>query len=331
MKGNQLHAKKDFIHRLWPWLICAIALLVFPVLGLILLILLLALLIYSHFFFNGKKFRSIRDSIQSYIEDCNALTQHIKALRSSYVNMRKTDYGEASFQNISRFNYKKKGIISAKYAPNIYDCSKTVCDNARKQPFKYICKYFNVKTDEETLEEFESILNDFSAAEEGKIMLSKVRNSIMDRISNDIPWGIKKLFPNKLEKELGFESFIFDELYFPTYSFRYISSGGNSGSQFDVVMDIAMLERFISYLADSVKFKKSVEGQRKLMTPKLRRFIIDRDNSTCQLCGNSSQQEPNLLLEVDHIIPVSKGGVTTEENLQTLCWKCNRSKGAKIA
>ena len=40
--------------------------------------------------------------------------------------------------------------------------------------------------------------------------------------------------------------------------------------------------------------------------------------------------EPNLLLEIDHIIPVSKGGLTEESNLQTLCWKCNRSKSDKI-
>ena len=40
--------------------------------------------------------------------------------------------------------------------------------------------------------------------------------------------------------------------------------------------------------------------------------------------------EPNLLLEIDHIIPISKGGCTVEENLQTLCWKCNRAKSNKI-
>ena len=66
------------------------------------------------------------------------------------------------------------------------------------------------------------------------------------------------------------------------------------------------------------------------MTVKLRDFIKKRDNFTCCYCGNSTHKEPNLLLEIDHIIPVSKGGYTTEENLQTLCWKCNRTKSNKI-
>lgn len=66
------------------------------------------------------------------------------------------------------------------------------------------------------------------------------------------------------------------------------------------------------------------------MTAKLRTKIKERDCYTCCSCGNSTEKEPNLLLEIDHIIPVSKGGLTTEENLQTLCWKCNRAKGSNM-
>ena len=40
--------------------------------------------------------------------------------------------------------------------------------------------------------------------------------------------------------------------------------------------------------------------------------------------------ETNLLLEINHIIPVATGGETVEDNLQTLCWKCNRAKSDKI-
>lgn len=95
-------------------------------------------------------------------------------------------------------------------------------------------------------------------------------------------------------------------------------------------MDIDNLNRFILFLSEKIKFNKSIAGQRALMTSKLRQRIKERDGFTCKQCGASVQKEPNLLLEIDHIIPVSKGGLTTEDNLQTLCWRCNRKKGNKI-
>lgn len=322
---------KNFFSNVWVWIVWFVITCSVPPLGIVLLLIMIGIIIYCNLYFKGEKFNSIKQNISLYIDDCNELNSHIEELRSTYADSRKTDYGEASFQNISSYNYKKKGIQNVKYAPNIYDCSRTVCDNARKQPFKYICKYFNIKTNEESLEQFENVLNNFTSAEEGKTLLINKKNEIMNSISNDISWLVKGLYNKKLEKELGFSEFRFNELYFPTFSFRYISAGGNSGTKFDVVMDISMLERFINYLADLVKFKKSIEGQRQLMTPKLRKYIIGRDHNTCQQCSNSTAIEPNLLLEVDHKVPVSKGGITTESNLQTLCWKCNRSKGAKTS
>lgn len=131
-------------------------------------------------------------------------------------------------------------------------------------------------------------------------------------------------------KKLGFDKIDFSQLYFPKYTFRYVSAGGNSSMSCDVVFNIENLDRFIKYLSESIKFKKSVAGQRALMTSSLREKIKKRDNYTCQKCGLSIKDEPNLLLEIDHIIPLSKNGLTTEDNLQTLCWRCNRTKGSKI-
>ncbi len=59
---------------------------------------------------------------------------------------------------------------------------------------------------------------------------------------------------------------------------------------------------------------------------RLRFKVLQRDNFKCCLCWASPAKDPTVELHVDHIIPWSKGGETTIENLQTLCSKCNYGK-----
>jgi hypothetical protein len=69
----------------------------------------------------------------------------------------------------------------------------------------------------------------------------------------------------------------------------------------------------------------SVKPGRSEISPKLRFRILSRDGFKCQYCG---AQAPDVRLEVDHLIPVSQGGETVEDNLAAACWDCNRGKGA---
>ena len=286
--------------------------------------------IYELYYYKSASFLEIKQRINAYTNDCNELNQHIESLKDTNLISNKTDYGNASYQDSSKWNYKRKYLKDQKYTPNVHHCSRSVCDNARKKPFEYVCKYFGIKADEETLSNFETILNNFEAAEEGKKHLQAEKENILKSIEADIPVLIKKFSKKKLEENLGFEQIDMSTAYFPKYVFEYVSSGGNASTHCDVVMDIDNLNKFIVFLSEKIKFNKSVAGQRALMTSKLRQHIKERDGYTCKHCGASVEQEPHLLLEIDHIIPVSKGGLTTEDNLQTLCWRCNRSKGAKI-
>lgn len=58
----------------------------------------------------------------------------------------------------------------------------------------------------------------------------------------------------------------------------------------------------------------------------LRWRIFARDKFRCVVCGRKGSDK--VVLEVDHIIPVSKGGPDHPSNLRTLCLPCNRGRGA---
>ena len=58
--------------------------------------------------------------------------------------------------------------------------------------------------------------------------------------------------------------------------------------------------------------------------PKRVRFeVLKRDKFTCQYCG---RQAPDVVLNIDHITPVSKGGTNEITNLITSCFDCNSGK-----
>lgn len=65
------------------------------------------------------------------------------------------------------------------------------------------------------------------------------------------------------------------------------------------------------------------QSAKSLIPADLRWAVWERDNFKCRGCGRRSH------LSCDHILPESKGGPTTIENLQTLCKRCNSLKGTK--
>lgn len=64
-------------------------------------------------------------------------------------------------------------------------------------------------------------------------------------------------------------------------------------------------------------------AKRKSITKKVRFEVFKRDKFQCQYCGNSA---PEVILNVDHIKPVSKGGDNSISNLITSCFSCNSGK-----
>lgn len=76
-----------------------------------------------------------------------------------------------------------------------------------------------------------------------------------------------------------------------------------------------------SKLAMTLDLKPFYERNRP--SKRLSTLVLSRDGYKCVMCGKTAKE---TVLEVDHIIPVSKGGKTILDNLQTLCIDHNRGK-----
>lgn len=68
-----------------------------------------------------------------------------------------------------------------------------------------------------------------------------------------------------------------------------------------------------------------MENKKRSVSKKIRFEVFKRDSFTCQYCGKKA---PDIILHIDHLKPVSKGGKNNILNLVTSCVDCNLGKGA---
>lgn len=59
----------------------------------------------------------------------------------------------------------------------------------------------------------------------------------------------------------------------------------------------------------------------------VRQYVFQRDNHQCKGCGQTAKE---TALQIDHIIPIARGGTNDISNLQSLCKACNQRKSHRI-
>lgn len=282
-------------------------------------------------YFKSDEFLEHKSKIEHAVQEYNELSEYVDSFEEVSLQSDSSERykysGLAKYENTSSYNINREQNSKDLEAENIHYASLPVVRRASEEPFKYLVKYFDIDITEESLKRVQEIAETTSRFENAEDNL-EMR---LDKIEEDFdpPQFIKTYFLDELHERLEIE---IPQINFqnPEYIFKYVSAGGNSSQTTTITFDEPTLEAFSEYLSERIKVAKSAKAQRYLMTKKLRDFIKERDDYTCQICGASTAKQSLLLLEVDHIIPIAKGGLSVEENLQTLCWKCNRSKSDKI-
>lgn len=279
-------------------------------------------------YYKSDDFKALKDTCNNLMSTQKEFNEYIEEKASSISGL----FGKSAVRNetVNNDEYNYIRPYKKTITPFTTEVSKTVFASAENNPLDYVIKQFYPTKElyPEQIQKLHSLVEELETLKEAKVIIDDYKKEYQQYLVN-VPSFILEKDESGFYSRLGFAN-INENVLTIEYKFSYTSDGGFAQRSFTVPMTEETIIELISRLESKLTFSAFAKEQRALMTSKLRQQIKERDNYTCCLCGNSTHTEPNLLLEIDHIIPVAKGGVTKENNLQTLCWKCNRSKSDKM-
>lgn len=279
-------------------------------------------------YYDSPDFSKIKETCEALMSSQREFNEYINEKVQSISQLFGTRVVRNETVNDDEYNYirpYKKTIT-----PFTAEVSATVFSSAENNPMEYIAKCFypNKNLYPEQIQKLYRLVEELETLRDAKQIIENYKIEYQQYLG-DVPDFIMENDEAGFYSRLGFAT-IDESVLTVEYKFSYTSNGGMAQRSFTVPMTEETIAELIKVLESKLTASAFAKEQRTLMTRKLREFIKNRDNFTCCTCGNSTHVEPNLLLEIDHIIPVAKGGRTVEDNLQTLCWKCNRAKSDKI-
>lgn len=279
-------------------------------------------------YYESPNFLKIKQTCEVLMSSQREFNEYIREKVQSISQLFGTRVVRNETVNDDEYNYirpYKKTIT-----PFTAEVSAAVFASAENNPLEYIVKNFypNKKLYPEQIQKLYRLVEELETLRDAKQIIENYKKEYQQYLG-DVPAFVMENDEAGFYSRLGFAT-IDESVLTVEYKFSYTSGGGMAQRSFTVPMTEETIAELIRTLESKLTANAFAKEQRILMTKKLREFIKRRDNFTCCNCGNSTHIEQNLLLEIDHIIPVAKGGRTVEDNLQTLCWKCNRAKGDKI-
>ena len=123
-------------------------------------------------------------------------------------------------------------------------------------------------------------------------------------------------FKNKIEKQKSYHIF---------YTFEQIRNIlRNNRWNYRYILGTENLKKLGKFVKRKVKKTRRLEASKYISKKHIRKIIFDKYDNCCHYCGSDES------LEIDHVVPVSKGGKSNLQNLQSLCMNCNSKKGTKL-
>ena len=279
-------------------------------------------------YYDSKSFLKIKETCDALMSSQREFNEYITEKVDSISKLFGTRVVRSETINEDEYQYVRP--YKKTITPFTAEVSAAVFSSAENSPLDYVVKIFypNKELYPEQIQKLHLLIEELETLKEAKNIIDNCKAEYQQYLGS-VPDYVMADDEAGFYSRLGFAN-IDESILTVEYRFSYTSGGGMAKRSFGVPMTEETIVELIKALEGKLSVSAFTKEQRALMTSKLREHIKTRDNFTCCICGNSVLAEPNLLLEIDHIIPVSKGGCTVEDNLQTLCWKCNRAKSNKL-
>ena len=279
-------------------------------------------------YYDSEDFKSIVSTCQTLMNSQKDFNEYIdeKVKSISKLFGTRVTRNETKFDDTYGYVHTYKKTIT----PFTAEVSAQVFASAENNPLQYVVKQFYPDKSKypEQIKQLQCLIEELQTLKDAKQIIESYKKEYTQYLTT-VPNYVLSYDEDMFYSKLGFAT-VNEKSFTVEYKFVYTSNGGFAQRSFTVPMTEETIIQLIESLESKLTQSSFAKEQRALMTSKLRQKIKERDDFTCRCCSNSVHNEPNLLLEIDHIIPVAKGGLTEESNLQTLCWRCNRSKSDKI-
>ena len=280
-------------------------------------------------YYVSDEFKAVKSACRKLMESQREFNEYIEAKIKSISTLfgKRVVRNETSFEDTYEYTHSYKKDIT----PFTANVSSSVFSSAENIPLEYVVKQFYPDKSKyvEQIQNLQFLVSELETLDDARKIIEHNKEQVHQYLTN-VPSIVMKYDEDGFYSRLGF-AIVNEKSLTVAYKFVYTSEAGMAQRSFTVPMTEETIVQLIDILSSKLTYDAFKKEQRSLMTTKLRKQIKERDNYTCQYCGNSVHKEPNLLLEIDHIIPVAKGGCTIESNLQTLCWRCNRKKSDKVS
>lgn len=259
-------------------------------------------------------------------------------LAKKYFQKRKKEFEKNVIKCSKKINYimelnNKQHFHNVEYSYSFKEKYNIKRDYYRVDPLAYM--EYVLRENYDYYLNIRKLVLDNTSKYQDYLLDADVRHS-METISD------QELIDYKLNKKkfLKKEAEILESLIKPPFETFQISVllqyQSNGGRVFEEKEDIFDFNQFCEALdnvdpsrrMDYDTYKRFEATERALITDELRMLVLKEGNFRCAICGATA--EDGVRLEVDHIIPIAKGGTSDKSNLQVLCHRCNKGKSDNL-